>query len=101
MLRFHDAMHAGGRYGVASVALTNPSFHPLDDLPDLHGVRSNSQYIERRTFESPAVPLLRHCLGKVRWFCQNCVNGNPKIAKQRILETRSDPPVSVLKGQRK
>ena len=101
MLRFHDAMHAGGRYGVASVALTNPSFHLLDDLPDLHGVRSNSQYIERRTFESPAVRLPQHCLGKVRWFCQNCVNGNPKIAKRRILETRSDPPVSVLKGQRK
>ncbi len=89
MLRFDDAMHAGGRYGVASVALTNPSFHPLDDLPDLHGVRSNSQYIERLTFESPVVWLPQHCLDKVRWFCQNCVNGNSKIAKRRILEAKS------------
>src|SRR6266851_397004 len=44
MLRFHDTVHARRRDGVTSVALANPSLHPLDDLPDLHRVRANSEY---------------------------------------------------------
>src|SRR6266550_441876 len=52
MLRFHDAVHAGGCDGVASVSLANPFLHPLDDLFDLHRVRSNSQCVKSCTDET-------------------------------------------------
>src|SRR2546423_612646 len=87
------------RNGCHSIALANPSFHLLDDLRDLHGVRSNSQYIERRTFKAPVVRLYPRCFDGLCWLCQNCVNGDPQIAKRRILQTRSDSPVRVPKGQ--
>ena len=85
MLRFHDTVHAGSCDGMTPITLADPSVHLLDDLPDLHRVRSNSQYVERRTFKLPVVRSPRHCFGGVRWFCQNCVNGDPQIAERSTL----------------
>ena len=68
MLCFHDAVHAGGGDRVASVACANPALHPRDDLSDLYRVRSNSQHIERRTFESLVDRLSLDYLRALCWF---------------------------------
>ena len=73
---------------------------PGNILFELDGVRPNSENVERRVFESPLDRLWQRHFGGLRWFRQDCVDGNPKLAKGRILQARSDPAISVLERQR-
>src|SRR3989442_86716 len=100
MLRFDNTVHAGGCDGVAPVALSNPFLHLRNDFFELHRVGANSQHVECRALESLVERSSPGQFGGLRWFRENCVNGNPEIAKRRTFQARSDPPVGVPKRKR-
>src|SRR5436309_11142993 len=100
MLRFDNAVNAGGGDRVASVALENPALHAIDNLYELHGVRGNAQHVVRMGFEAAFGSLWQRHIGGLHRFCQDCVDGNSKIAKWRIFQASSDSAVGVLKRKR-